>query len=360
MTDTIQFHRATRGDLEKVYQFHYKYTEDTRSRYVWNWEYGDLNSFKTDLVIGCDGESVVATQGVMEIPLIFGSERIMSGKNESLLIDKEYRKKGLSGRLYDYALDVYKSTGYAFLWGFSRKALPTLKNADFLTFRRPMSRAILPLDFKMTFSLLFSDKKASRLVFYKCLLLLAITYSRIVWGIGKALFPIRNSHSLQILERLTNDDDLHVYINSMSKLHPNMVFIDQDSKYLQWRLQDSPIPIQSIYLYSEGKIVGYMHLGIRDYGFEILDLLSNSAKETHILIDRARSMSIKNGFGLILYTGNRYNRISNGILTLLRSSGYWIMPGVNDFVIRFFDRTSIAPLSEISNWYMTGIWFEGI
>ena len=300
----------------------------------------------------------MATQGVMSIPLICAGKRLMSGKNESLLIEQELRNRGVSAELYKYSLTEYKKEQYCFLWGFSRKALPTLRKADFWVFSKPVSRAILSLSYYKTKDLITANDKPQlkdRLLYAGALL--ATAYSSAVFKMRSRL---TDKNTLYSTNTILDDDDVCGLFQRFQERYPDMIYIEQNEVYYKWRIGKSPLPIHPIFLYDQKVLVGYIYICIRPNGLELIDFAFTTNKVGKVLLLHLYNFIGRTKCGFVTYYGNKHNALNKRAFALLVRFGFIIMPGPNDFVLRLFDEDLGEEVLNITNWYITSLWYEGI
>ena len=350
MQDEIVFSRATDADIDDVYQFHYSYTQDMRTKYAWQWEYGNLNPFNSILIL--------ASQGVMCMKLIQDNIEIDSGKNESLLIDSSLRKMGLSVKLYQYALEQYVSDGVKCIWGYSRKALPTLRKAGFYTYYRPMSMAFLSLGFKL------DARPTEKTLTNKLKRMLVNLGLSLVSVYSSSVFSMRNRSvngtDYRIESKLLNDEDMTVFYQKMIKDAPHTIYLKQDMEYLNWRLGLSPVPATSIFIYQEDVLCGYIYMIFEEGRIDVIDCLFINRRVGDLLM-RELQNKVRETISCkaVTYSGNKHNLLNKMVFRQLIRHGFIVTKGTNDFVLKLLDDSKHEGLLEISNWYMTGIWYEG-
>jgi len=290
--------------------------------------------------------------------LIQDETEINSGKNESLLIDSGLRKMGLSVKLYDYALEQYVSDGVKCIWGYSRKALPTLRKAGFFTYDRPMSVAFLSLGYKL-------DAKPSETTRAKKFKRLLVNFGlSLVSVYSKTVFTLRNKPKkvvdYKIESKLFNDRDIMTFYNNMIKETPHIIYLKQDQDFLDWRLGLSPFPATSFFIYKGDSLCGYIYLIQREERIDVIDYLFNSQQVGDLLMRELKNkIEETRGCKAVTYAGNKHNVLNKTVFRQLIRHGFLVTKGTNDFVLKLLDDSNNEYLLDISNWYMTGIWYEG-
>jgi len=354
------YYRVPKESLEEIYLFHYNYTADKRTKYIWDWEYGDINPNNSLLLAVKYDDKVIATQGMMSVKIAFGRDVFITGKNESLLIDKEHRGKGLSTRLYNYAIREYEKEGISILWGFSRKAIIPLKKADFRIFEGVMKRMVLTTDYKHTQNLLpKSGLNGFKIALFKLALFTATRYSALMLNF-RCLFTNTGSKNVERCFKLKNTNDIvHLY-NQIISLYPDLIYIYQDKEYYNWRVEKSPSPITTLFLYEKDVLKGYLYLKCEERFCELTDITFIHEKYGMLLIKELLKFRKQNDFKFIYYTGNIKNKLNRSVFTLLGRYGFLKIKGPNHFVLRNFNFKDEGVLNKIENWYINDLWSEGI
>lgn len=353
------YYRVSTDELDEIYRFHYNYTADLRSRYTWEWEYGATNPVNSLLLaIKLDGQ-VIATQGILCIKVAFGNELHMTGKNESLLIDKPHRGKSLSTRFYNYAIGEYEKEGVSCLWGFSSKAVIPLSKAKFRVFDNIMKRMVLSIYYNHAVKLIPKFKK-NRLaqIMYKSKILLATLYSSAFFKVYKSLSN-KYSEKIELTEELRDSNDLLDLYKDLLVENPDLIYIYQDKDYFNWRIRKSPQAIKTIFLYENNRLRGYFYLTTTERYSELTDFTFTHDLYGNILIKELFAIIDFNKIGFIYYTGNSTNKLNQKVLSLLSKRGFLKMKGPSSFVLRNYSFADEGKLFKIQNWYMNELWSEG-
>lgn len=354
------FYRVSKEELNEIYKFHYNYTSDKRSKYVWDWEYGTQNPNNSLLLAVKDKDKVVATQGILEIKIAFGNEIKNTGKNESLLIDTDYRGKSLSTRFYVFAINEYKKERISCLWGFSRKAVIPLKKAKFQVFENIIKQMVLATDFQQSKEIIskFAEKGIKGFLLILALKLATI-YSSVLKRIS-TLFAWKQSGSKELCQNLKSPNDLIKLYEHLRIANADLIYIYQDADYFNWRIQKSPLPIQTLFLYENNILKGYIYLTMRNKLCEITDFTFSDKQSGKYLLHELIKIINKNNLGFVYYTGNNNNELNLKVFNLLKRFGFLKIKGRNHFVIRNFKFKDEKKLFNIKNWYLNDLWSEGI
>jgi len=353
-------YQVPKDEINEIYNFHYKYTGNKRTKYIWDWEYGYSNPHNSILIAVKVNNKIVATQGMYSIKIAFGNKILNSGKNESLLIDNEYRGRSLSTLLYQYAIKEYAKSDISFLWGFSKKAIIPLEKANFNVFKNIMERTILSINYQQTKSMI-SNKRYNKFktLLYHILILAGTLYSYTIMNLSK-LFAKWNLRDHEIRNVLKEPTDIISLYQNITKKHPELIYIYQDEEYFNWRIKNSPIKMNTYFLYEGEDLKGYFYIKVQLNLCELTDFVFIERKHGLVLRNKLLSIISDKKFGTVYYTGNKFNVLNKAAFKILKSCGFIKIKGPNHFVIRNFNFKDEPTLLNIRNWYLNDLWSEGI
>jgi GNAT superfamily N-acetyltransferase len=265
--------RIQASNLNEVYLFHRHYYGERRTRYIWNWQYGTINPFPSVLIGGKNRNGLIATQGMFSINLKTANGIELTGKNESLLIEESYRGLGLSKKLYNFAIQEYKKENITCLWGFSRKAIIPLQRAGFKVYFNVIQRSVLSLDVLNVINIVNKRKQPvyKKVVGILTSVMATIT-SKILLKYSAFKITKFEGESLSITNTLRNNNDLLSFYETIREKFPNLIHINQDYDYYNWRVELSPRKIKKRFLYFDNQLVGYLYLTYREQFTEVTDL----------------------------------------------------------------------------------------
>lgn len=100
-----------------------------RSAAQWSWEFSPRGLPPTGYGVATRGNHIVGIQAYIPLTMRFGSERVLTGKDEDTLVHPDYRGQGILDRLYGLIIERAAQSGVAMLWGFTNTAVrPLLRN----------------------------------------------------------------------------------------------------------------------------------------------------------------------------------------------------------------------------------------
>jgi len=349
-----------KSNIDPIYLFHFRYTADKRTRMIWEWEYGKSNPNKSLLIAAIDpiSNDVVASQGIIEYRLCCNNKVYTTGKNESLLIDYEYRGKGVSSKLYDFSIKEYTLNGFEFIWGFSRKAIGPLKRAGFDVFENSVRRMVLVTSNKQAIYFLAKKNNIKR-PFLQTAVFFASVYARLFLKLRSYLLTMANSE-IEVVNELKDNSDILALYEMFSTKEPNLIYVHQDKNFIDWRIKKSPLEIKTFYLYENEKLKAYLYITIRDRFLEITDLTFEHKSYGERLLNQLFSLMKETNLKVVYYTGNRHNNLNKTVFRLLFSYGFLSSEGPNSLVFRNLSLSNKKEFTNISNWYLNDLWSEGI
>ena len=357
MNNEIKYSVSELEDLDEIYNFHLKYLGEIRSKFIWDWEYGKLNPNGSLLLIAKKANRIIASQGVMFVPLNINNKNYKSGKNESLLIEQEYRKTGLFTSFYKFCFEEYNKTDIICLWGFTKKLGP-FKHIGF-SYNEIISRAVLPLSIGKTIKIgKINQMPFFKSIIYKIIISLSSAYSNLFFSAHSFVNP-KTRYQVKVYEKMQNDNDLTLFFKRIKKYNKELIHIEFDKLYFNWRINKSPKEVFCYFAYIDDLLDGYIIIEKQSDFLEITDFLFHDKGTGHILIGKLDKMIKKLNSGFLLYSGNKYNLLNKNVFHFLRMYGFIRTKAPNGFVIKIFDNNLTDPLSNMRNWYITGIWSEG-
>jgi GNAT superfamily N-acetyltransferase len=353
--EDIIYSVARTTDFEGIYTFHRQYFGEIRSMYIWNWQYGDINPNKSVLIVGKINDKIIASQGAFAVDLVIKGKVYPTGKNESLLIEPEYRKKGVYTKLYEFAFEEYKKAGFMCIWGFT-KAQGPFKNIGF-SFDIIIARSILPLDFKVALKLAKVNKFSAVKAFaFKVASIALSAVSNITFTVKAK--TIKLDSTISIYNKLKSESDISTLFSFICKTQPELIHINFNESYLNWRIGKSPNKIFCFYAYSGDELQGYLFLEKSIDYFDILDFTFLSKSAGSKLMKALFNLVHEERIGFISYSGNTLNSLNQKAFNFLHKFGFYRVKGPNGFVLKIFK--NIESSMDLKNWYITSLWYEGI
>nr|MDO8100888.1 GNAT family N-acetyltransferase [Candidatus Njordarchaeota archaeon] len=347
------------SDLSDVVSFHNAYHDDKRTVKQWLWEYGGMNTNAFVFSIMRDKGRVVGTQGMIPIPIIIKGKRLLSGKSESSLLDSKYRGRTFFKDLYEFAVSRCKEKGMCCIWGFTSAARVWREKLRFYVDEDCMCECTLVLNPRPILSeLLRSRDTIAKKLAYS----LETTYvylSSLIFRTKSLRKMVGNKFSIK--RSLKSANDIRSLFERLRLQHPHLIHIDQDKKYLRWRLFSNPnVKYRTFFVYEGSLLRAYCHLAIDCKKAYLTDFTCED-DAAGVLLIRSLLRELRDGrFAYLSFLGNSRNSIMDSTFGLLKSFGFvkrrfFYLP----FVLRNLSQKNEKSLYDIGNWYLNALWTEG-
>lgn len=339
----------------KLHQRLYK-----QKRTVKEWEWEHIKNSNEGSVFGVivNDNKIVGIQTM--IPILLKCKEcniVKSGKSESSLLDPQYRGKGLFEKLYEYTIEESIKRGIKIMWGFTSAAKVWTKLKFQLS--QCMKKYVKVVDLKTALIYIFSLRE-KRYIFmlYKLIFVTTqYTFSRFV----DIFLKDNKTTNIRILGNLKNENDILDFQKRFLEEHPDIIIIDFNKEYINWRLKKNPyLNYKIYYAYIGGVLTGYIFMSYKDsnrfYIADIAFLDTNSGIE---LLNKVTDVARKEKAGFLIFIGNSLNEFINSVEKLLKKNLFFTQTLDVSFVLRInssLNKTKFA----VRNWGLTGLWTEGI
>jgi hypothetical protein len=347
---------ATEDMADQLISYHNEHFGDERKPEHWKWEYKGCYPDLSIFSVIKDNGRIVATFGAIPIYLNVAGERVLTGKLENALVSPEYRGGEVACMARTTNENKAREVGLQFFWAYApiyktsvREGYEVFKGAicSMAAVIRPMVAASDVLKSKRR-----SLKKR----------ITAISNRFVLWAYGTIRrFTVTSSNRVYVVRSsVLGPNDLHDLFERLRDRYPNMINIDLNSQYLDWRIHNHPFfKYETYYVYEGENLVAYAFVNsssgfrgyLTDFGFE------NMNAGEFLLSRILRDLREKN-VGLVAFVGNCHNPLVKESFKLLRRWGFVHYNSTHLHVKNLrFKHGQI--LSNAENWYMTGIGTEG-
>ncbi|RPH30777.1 MAG: GNAT family N-acetyltransferase [Bacteroidales bacterium] len=351
----VKYSIADTSAFEELVTFHQKYFGSLRPLNIWDWQYGTSNPFKSILIVGKFNDKIIATQGAFSFDMIIDKEIYQTGKNESLIIEPEFRKKGIYTELYNFAFDEYKRADFYFIWGFTKAEGPFTKVG--FSFDRIIERAILPLRYKNAIKL---AKVENSLAFKSFVIKVGTALTSLYSGIllKYRILTLGRTGEYEILFDQKSDNDLLNFYLKIDNLYNGLIHINLSNEFIKWRVKKSPSRIITTYSYKGKDLVGYLFIEVGNDYSDIIDFMFLDNGIGNELMKKMYQLINEENIKILVYSGNKLNMLNRKAFSFLKKFGFYKIKGPNGFVLKQFKEVKSS--LELKNWYITSIWYEGI
>lgn len=354
-------------DIDRAYELHNRYFGQSRSPDDWKHLYTGLHPTKYVFSVAKDGDKIVGTQGIIPMNLEIKDGTILSGKSENTLVDKDYRGLILFSKLYKHCLQKAEEKGIQVVWGLTvlgdlwKRAL---KFDVYPTYGRyfgviSIREALKSLDY-------FGFRRNSR-GFRKFAISIALLPLIIGHGISiamkKKLFLRKISDmKTSITENLRNPNDILILYGKLRQTYPELIHLQPNQNFLDWRVyKNRNVNYSTKFLYQGDDLLAFCIYSVSNDGkkgyltsFTFENFEAGKILLKHILNDP----QLKN-VGYLTFFGNTPNPLIENTMTLLKKIGMRYATTPTFIVIKNLTLTDPAPLTNIANWHLDGLWTEG-
>jgi GNAT superfamily N-acetyltransferase len=353
----IEFRLATPEDALDVVNFRNSYYGRTRTPGHWLWEYDTLEPKKSVFVFATDRGQIIATQGIIPIPLQIGTSSVLTGKTEDTLCLPPYRGSGIMAKLYEYAVESCMGRGIEFIWGFTN-AVKAYQRFGFTCYPdiqvlvRPGSIwADIVSGRQRESSLWHQIRSVGKLILRSSLTRKGNTNHQMQTQSG---YNIKKG---RICDKWL--DDLYQRIESG---HSDIIFTRHDQKYLEWRVREHPfLSYEEYQVYQGDKLRAYAFVVLSQGTASISDILSEDEDATSLLLHAILRDYAKSA-GRFRFLGNPRGSLAPNIFDQLHRFGFSIDERTSKswtFVLRDLTGGKNRQIFDIHNWYITALWTEG-
>jgi hypothetical protein len=349
------------SDINKALSLHNTHYGEKRTPAQWNWEYTSNYPELFVFVVLEDEDSIVGTVGIIPIYININGKRYLSGKRENSLLHSKYRGKTWYQQMLRFAYPVCKAKNMHCLWSYT-PAFKASRAAGWCVNRNCIYESILILNLRSTLSNFFkSQQRIEKKIILSLLTLLGYSYS-LMRGFFYRLANKYRDSNFSIERKLKSTNDLNVLYAQLRDKYPNLIHIDQDEKYLEWRIFNNPnIKYDTYFLYEDSLLRGYCYVSIRDNTVAALtDLTFETAAAGAFLLQNILNNLRRRKVGRVHFLGNVQNTLMIATFNLLRKSGFLKRRRYDyTFVLKNLSCDDENQLYDIKNWYIGGLWTEG-
>ncbi|MCJ7631272.1 GNAT family N-acetyltransferase [Candidatus Bathyarchaeota archaeon] len=345
-------------EVDEAVSLHNTEYRTERTSKQWLWEYrGNYPEFSVFAVIK-DDKRIIGTQGMIPIYLNGDGRKLLTGKSENTLLDREYRGRGLAKQLYSFALSKCKEKGMYCIWGFTDRpdAVGLLSRLGFACYNNVACTVTLVLNIrKLIPSILASKASVSRRIARSLLSLPLYLYSRL-----PVSHPRRTSRQFLIRQHLKAARDVEDLYERLRKKHPDLIHIEQDAKYISWRVLSNPnFRYLTYFIYERDALRAYCYVSLADPQRNcISDLIFEDFESGDLLLGTVLASFRKRQIASIAFLGNVRNSLIASVFCLLKKHRF-VKHGQLSFILKTLSEQPRQSFLNIDNWCLSGLWTEG-
>ncbi len=360
----IEFGLATLRDALDMVDFHNSHYGTRRRPEDWLWEYETCMPGKAVFAFAKDGDKLIATRAMIPIYMEVGTECVLSGKNESLLILPPYRGTTLLLELAGYVEKHSIDRGIQFLWGLGPlvkvpQKLGYTLYPDIQVWLRPGNI------WADIVSRLRTNPYGTTTPLW-----------RRIGSVGKLItqssfMRIRNSRTIPQIQKQAgyeikkgeiDERSLKELYERVKSKHNNIVSLKYDQKYLRWRVREHPfLKYDEYQVYQGGKLRAYAFVVLFQGFASISDILSEDRYATSLLLYAILKDYAKKA-GRFRFLGNPRDSLAQDVFDQLHQFGFSVdekTSGSWNFTVKDLTGGKYEQIFDIRNWHITGLWTEG-
>ena len=347
-----------RKELEELVAFHNAAYGDSRTIEDWEWEYKGIYPESYVFVISKDNDLLIGTQGMIPIYINIQGKRFLSGKEENILISPDYRGTRLFKKLREMAILSCKEKKIGFVWGFTAHAKLWRRILNFTVFENCWYSSMSIINLRSAL-LPIRDRKST--IGEKSLSYIFVL-SLWVFSTILRLVPKFSTKKYIFRQTLGSIHDLELLYERLRKKYPEIIYIDQDEKYLNWRIYGHPhFQYRTFFAYDEdNNLRGLCFFNIHENSGYLTDFTFEEIDAGVFLLKKIFSELQNENIAFLYFIGNIENSLTKITFKLLRRFGsIKERSSTAAFVVRPLSCENEKNTQDIKNWYLSGLWSEG-
>lgn len=359
MVKIREINRSNIAEVKAAVSFHNAAYGTKRTSEQWFWEYEGNVPNRSVFTIIEDEDGIGATQGMIPIYLNINGQKYLSGKSENTLLSPKHRGGSLSQELYEFALSLCKSNNMSFVWGFTPAEKVWKKKFGFSTYNTMFFSILILNPFR------FLSVMKSKLSPLKSIVMLPLILLTYIYSFTLRYYQIFSNNSpfkrFSIEEKPRSIDDLKLLYDRLRGKYPNLIHIDQDENYLNWRIVCNPNIIckKNYFVYEDNILKGYCYITSSNTTTAFITDLTFETREAGSYLLNEILKTLNSGkISHLIFLGNQQNRLIANVFALLTKFGF-LRKRTAPFVFRNISGKDDSNLYDIENWYLNGLWTEG-
>ena len=328
MADII-FRTIEENDIPEVNKFYNNYHHSGRTQDLFRWEFQENPHGKGIYclaVVAETGQIIGIQAGIPILCLTAADEKVLTIKSEDTLIDLDLcaalKKKNLFSELYAFFVDQCRESGASCIWGFT-----WVKNSlKRIGFQIPFDAGQGLLVFHPFKSFRYlSGLNIKNTLPDKIKIAVLVATSWIKGWKSRCSCPMA---TLTMKEGIYPNVGL---FHESAKEYPDLLFMQQDAAFSDWRLQKNPYPLKYSILnfFNKDQLVSQIITSIHPNGQGYLEQLLMAPGFSAATYKKTIKAAVKHLFlqgaihiRVLTFEGNQVNRQQ---MDLLKSTGFFII-----------------------------------
>jgi hypothetical protein len=352
---SVDFSSVTTEEAREFVEFHNSYFSVNRTVENWLWQYAGYRPDKAIFAVLRNGKELMATQGMMPIPMNVGGEIALSGKSENTLLLPKYIFGNHMKGLYDYALDLCRSQGMDFIWGFTA-AVNSFKRYGFEIYNNTQWFKRPGKSFRLGFSarLELPEPLWRRLIHAAKYIVEHFAKNRTL-----KVPDISKAAGYEVSNAVIQESAIADLYARLRSRYPKLISLAYDDDYLSWRLRKHPfLRYKEYQVTGKGTMHAYAFVVLSKGKAKISDLTSDDPTATRILLHRIMEDYLDRVESIAFFT-NSDDCLMQDVKAALKEFHFSPSP-LGNFVLKDLSGGRFSEeLRAISNWHINGLWTDG-
>ena len=357
----IRFKVAEEKDISRINGFYNNYYKINRTNEQFRWEFEDCPAGKAIYTMALDeNDNIIGIQAGIPVTLITSNnDTFLSIKSEDSLIDPDacyrYTKRDVFKELYSFFTGQCKLLDAHCIWGFTH-AVKSLKRVGFdLPFHSKQLLVVIH-PFKAYLHLAGLNPKnkiTDKLkVAVLCLLSFFSGWKRFLIKSGKSPYRVVEGISSNI-----------ILFKEMTDTGGTLIFIEQDEKYLKWRIQSNlyPVSYRCYNFFRSDRLCGQIIISYGNdkncYIEQMLFTRDLSSFEKRQILKEVVNRILKLKISLIRFMAFDHNSYHQSDIKILNNFGFFLVNKGIGFV--YMDISSNANQIQPDDFYLSRLYTQG-
>jgi len=360
----IEFGLAASRDALDMANFHNSHYGTRRRPEDWLWEYQTYEPGKTVFAFARDGDKLIATKANMPVHMKVGTECVLSGKGESVLMLPPYRGTTLLPSLDEYLVKNSIDRGMQFVWGLGpvtkvAQKLGSTCYPDVQVWLRP-GNIWVNIVARLQTHPYGTPTPLWRRISSVGKVILQSLFMRT--GNSKTIPQIQELAGYEIKKGEIDERCLQELLGRVTSEHSNIISLTYDQKYLRWRVREHPFLKYDEYQVHQGGKLRACAFVVLSQGFaSISDFLSEDRHATSLLLHTILKDYAKKA-GRFRFLGNPRDVLLQDVFDQLLQFGFSVDEKTREsWNLNVKDLTGgkYEQIFDIGNWHVSGLCTEG-
>ena len=357
----IRFKLAEEKDIDGINVFYNNYYKIDRTKEQFRWEFEDCPEGKAIYTMALDeNDNIIGIQAGIPIMMITSAgDTILTVKSEDTLIHTDirskYNKRDVFKEFYSFFIEQCRLLDASCIWGFTY-ALKSLKRVgfDIPYHSKQILLVIHPLQAYFHLARLNPKNRISDKIKIAAL-------SLVSFFSGWKRFLIKPEKSpFRVTEGISSNIPL---FREMTDTSGNLTFIEQDEKYLKWRIQSNlyPVTYHCFNFFKSDQFCGQVIISYGPdktcYIEQMLFSKDLSSPEKQQIIKEVVKRILELKKSLIRFMAFDHNSYHQKDIKILKDLGFFLVNKGIGFV--YLDISSHANQIRPENLYLSRLYTQG-